>query len=427
MFLPNFDQHLRGTGFETVSRRRVVITGLGLITPIGNTVEETWAGAQEGRSGGNLIEHFDTSDFGVKIGASVKNFDVEKYLDRKEARRVDLFIQLGIAAGVQAIDDAGIADTGDSDRIGVAIGSGIGGINTIEDTHSTLLKSGPRRVSPFFVPASVINMISGSLSIRYGFRGPNIAIVTACTTGTHNIGFGTRMIQHGDADVMVVGGAEWATSPVTIAGFTSMKALSSRNEAPERASRPWDRDRDGFLLGDGAGVMVLEEYERAKARGAEIYCELSGFGMSADAHHITSPPDDGRGAVASMTNALVDAKMDAEQIHYVNAHGTSTPQGDVAETQSIKAVFGADTRVAVSSTKSMVGHLLGAAGAVEGAICVLALHHQVAPPTINLDNPGDGCDLDYIPHTARDMTINTALSNSFGFGGTNGTLIFSRI
>ncbi|MEE3278527.1 MAG: beta-ketoacyl-ACP synthase II [Pseudomonadota bacterium] len=410
-----------------MSRRRVVITGLGLITPIGNTVEETWAGAQEGRSGGNLIEHFDTSDFGVKIGASVKNFDVEKYLDRKEARRVDLFIQLGIAAGVQAIDDAGIADTGDSDRIGVAIGSGIGGINTIEDTHSTLLKSGPRRVSPFFVPASVINMISGSLSIRYGFRGPNIAIVTACTTGTHNIGFGTRMIQHGDADVMVVGGAEWATSPVTIAGFTSMKALSSRNEAPERASRPWDRDRDGFLLGDGAGVMVLEEYERAKARGAEIYCELSGFGMSADAHHITSPPDDGRGAVASMTNALVDAKVDAEQIHYVNAHGTSTPQGDVAETQSIKAVFGADTRVAVSSTKSMVGHLLGAAGAVEGAICVLALHHQVAPPTINLDNPGDGCDLDYIPHTARDMTINTALSNSFGFGGTNGTLIFSRI
>ncbi|MEE3184098.1 MAG: beta-ketoacyl-ACP synthase II, partial [Pseudomonadota bacterium] len=254
-----------------------------------------------------------------------------------------------------------------------------------------------------------------------------IAIVTACTTGTHNIGFGTRMIQHGDADVMVVGGAEWATSPVTIAGFTSMKALSSRNEEPERASRPWDRDRDGFLLGDGAGVMVLEEYERAKARGAEIYCELSGFGMSADAHHITSPPDDGRGAVASMANALVDANMDAEQIQYINAHGTSTPQGDVAETQSIKAVFGADTRVAVSSTKSMVGHLLGAAGAVEGAICALALRHQVAPPTINLDHPGEDCDLDYIPHTARDMTINAALSNSFGFGGTNGTLIFSRI
>ncbi len=410
-----------------MSRRRVVITGLGLITPIGNTVEEAWASAQEGRSGGNLIEHFDTSDFAVKIGASVKNFDVEKYLDRKEARRIDLFIQLGIAAGVQAIDDAGIADMGDHDRIGVAIGSGIGGINTIEDTHSTLLKSGPRRVSPFFVPASVINMISGSLSIRYGFRGPNIAIVTACTTGTHNIGFGTRMIQHGDADVMVVGGAEWATSPVTIAGFTSMKALSSRNEEPERASRPWDRDRDGFLLGDGAGVMVLEEYERAKARGAEIYCELSGFGMSADAHHITSPPDDGRGAVASMANALVDANMDAEQIQYINAHGTSTPQGDVAETQSIKAVFGADTRVAVSSTKSMVGHLLGAAGAVEGAICALALRHQVAPPTINLDQPGEDCDLDYIPHTARDMTISAALSNSFGFGGTNGTLIFSRI
>ncbi|MCH2333862.1 MAG: beta-ketoacyl-ACP synthase II [Pseudomonadales bacterium] len=410
-----------------MNKRRVVVTGMGLITPIGNTVQETWASALEGRSGGNLIEHFDTSDFGVKIGASVKNFDVEQYLDRKEARRIDVFIQLGIAAGVQAIDDAGIADMAESDRVGIAIGSGIGGINTIEDTHSTLLKSGPRRVSPFFVPASVINMISGSLSIRYGFRGPNIAIVTACTSGTHNIGFGARMIQYGDADVMVVGGAEWATSPVTIAGFTSMKALSSRNEDPERASRPWDRDRDGFLLGDGAGVIVLEEYERAKARGAEIYCELNGFGMSADAHHITSPPDDGRGAVASMTNALVDANMNAEQIQYINAHGTSTPQGDVAETNSIKAVFGANTQVAVSSTKSMVGHLLGAAGAVEGAVCALALRHQVAPPTINLDHPGDDCDLDYIPHTARDMTIDAALSNSFGFGGTNGTLIFSRL
>ena len=410
-----------------MNKRRVVVTGMGLITPIGNTVEETWASALEGRSGGNLIEHFDTSDFGVKIGANVKNFDVEQYLDRKEARRIDVFIQLGIAAGVQAVDDAGIADMAESDRVGIAIGSGIGGINTIEDTHSTLLKSGPRRVSPFFVPASVINMISGSLSIRYGFRGPNIAIVTACTTGTHNIGFGARMIQHGDADVMVVGGAEWATSPVTIAGFTSMKALSSRNEDPERASRPWDRDRDGFLLGDGAGVMVLEEYERAKARGAEIYCELSGFGMSADAHHITSPPDDGHGAVASMTNALLDANMNADQIQYINAHGTSTPQGDIAETKSIKTVFGANTRVAVSSTKSMVGHLLGAAGAVEGAVCALALRHQVAPPTINLDHPGDDCDLDYIPHTARDMTIDAALSNSFGFGGTNGTLIFSRL
>ena len=410
-----------------MNKRRVVVTGMGLITPIGNTVQETWASALEGRSGGNLIEHFDTSDFGVKIGASVKNFDVEQYLDRKEARRIDVFIQLGIAAGVQAIDDAGIADMAESDRVGIAIGSGIGGINTIEDTHSTLLKSGPRRVSPFFVPASVINMISGSLSIRYGFRGPNIAIVTACTSGTHNIGFGARMIQYGDADVMVVGGAEWATSPVTIAGFTSMKALSSRNEDPERASRPWDRDRDGFLLGDGAGVIVLEEYERAKARGAEIYCELNGFGMSADAHHITSPPDDGRGAVASMTNALLDANMNAEQIQYINAHGTSTPQGDVAETNSIKAVFGTSTQVAISSTKSMVGHLLGAAGAVEGAVCALALRHQVAPPTINLDHPGDDCDLDYIPHTARDMTIDAALSNSFGFGGTNGTLIFSRL
>ena len=355
-----------------MNRRRVVITGMGLITPIGNTAQETWASALEGRSGGNLIDQFDTSGFSVKIGASVKDFDVEQYLDRKEARRIDLFIQLGIAAGVQAIDDAGIADARDSDRIGLAIGSGIGGINTIEDTHSTLLKNGPRRVSPFFVPASVINMISGSLSIRYGFQGPNIAIVTACTSGTHNIGFGARMIQYGDADVMVVGGAEWATSPVTVAGFASMKALSSRNDDPEHASRPWDRDRDGFLLGDGAGVMVLEEYERAKARGAEIYCELSGFGMSADAHHITSPPDDGRGAIASMTNALADAGMEPDQIQYINAHGTSTPQGDIAETRSIKVVFGADTRVAVSSTKSMVGHLLGAAGAVEGAVCALA-------------------------------------------------------
>ena len=410
-----------------MNRRRVVITGMGLITPIGNTAQETWASALEGRSGGNLIDQFDTSGFSVKIGASVKDFDVEQYLDRKEARRIDLFIQLGIAAGVQAIDDAGIADARDSDRIGLAIGSGIGGINTIEDTHSTLLKNGPRRVSPFFVPASVINMISGSLSIRYGFQGPNIAIVTACTTGTHNIGFGARMIQYGDADVMVVGGAEWATSPVTVAGFASMKALSSRNDDPEHASRPWDRDRDGFLLGDGAGVMVLEEYERAKARGAEIYCELSGFGMSADAHHITSPPDDGRGAIASMTNALADAGMEPDQIQYINAHGTSTPQGDIAETRSIKVVFGADTRVAVSSTKSMVGHLLGAAGAVEGAVCALALRHQVAPPTINLDHPSDDCDLDYIPHTARDMPIDAALSNSFGFGGTNGTLIFSRM
>ncbi|MFP6795552.1 MAG: beta-ketoacyl-ACP synthase II [Pseudomonadales bacterium] len=410
-----------------MNRRRVVITGMGLITPIGNTAQETWASALEGRSGGNLIDQFDTSGFSVKIGASVKDFDVEQYLDRKEARRIDLFIQLGIAAGVQAIDDAGIADARDSDRIGLAIGSGIGGINTIEDTHSTLLKNGPRRVSPFFVPASVINMISGSLSIRYGFQGPNIAIVTACTSGTHNIGFGARMIQYGDADVMVVGGAEWATSPVTVAGFASMKALSSRNDDPEHASRPWDRDRDGFLLGDGAGVMVLEEYERAKARGAEIYCELSGFGMSADAHHITSPPDDGRGAIASMTNALADAGMEPDQIQYINAHGTSTPQGDIAETRSIKVVFGADTRVAVSSTKSMVGHLLGAAGAVEGAVCALALRHQVAPPTINLDHPSDDCDLDYIPHTARDMPIDAALSNSFGFGGTNGTLIFSRM
>lgn len=411
-----------------MSRRRVVITGMGAITPIGNTLEDTWNAAIAGTPGGNLIDAFDTTDYSVKIGASVKDFDVEQYMDRKEARRMDVFIQLGLAAGVQAVEDAGIADPGDdASRIGVAIGSGIGGINTIEDTHSTLLKSGPRRVSPFFVPASVINMISGNLSIRFGFQGPNIAIVTACTTGTHNIGFGARMIQYGEADAMVVGGAEWATSPVTIAGFASMKALTTRNDDPEHASRPWDRDRDGFLLGDGAAVLVLEEYERAKARGAKIYCELSGFGMSADAHHITSPPDDGRGAVSAMNNAIADAGLDAGDIHYINAHGTSTPQGDVAETQSIKSVFGADTKVAISSTKSMIGHLLGAAGAVEGAITALAVHNQVAPPTINLDNPSDDCDLDYVPHTAREMQIDAALSNSFGFGGTNGTLIFSKV
>ena len=411
-----------------MSKRRVVVTGLGLLSPIGNTVEEGWANSIAGVSGAAPIDSFDVAGQSVTIGAAVKNLNVGDYIDRKEARRMDPFIQYGLIAGIQAVRDAGLDDgNGDGERIGVAIGSGIGGINTIEATHSTYMDRGPSRVSPFFVPASVINMIAGQLSIKFGFRGPNIAVVTACTTGTHNIGFGMRMIQYGEADAMVVGGSEQATSPVTIAGFASMRALSTRNDDPQRASRPWDRDRDGFVLGDGAGVLVLEEYEHAKARNADIYCEVAGFGMSADAFHITSPPDDGRGAVAAMRNALADAALDSGEIDYINAHGTSTPQGDIAETLSIKSVFGADTKIPVSSSKSMIGHLLGAAGAVEGIFSVLALANNVAPPTINLDNPDPECDLDYVPHEARDVPISTVLSNSFGFGGTNGTLIFTSV
>ena len=398
-----------------------------MLSPIGNAVEEGWRNALGGVSGAAPITDFDTAGHSVTISAAVKDLAVEDYLDRKEARRLDRFIQYGLIAGIQAVHDAGLEDTANGDRIGVAIGSGIGGINTIEATHSTCLDRGPGRVSPFFVPSSIINMIAGKLSMMYDFRGPNLAVVTACTTGTHNIGLGMRAIEYGDADVMVVGGAEQATSPVTVAGFASMKALSTRNDDPESASRPWDRDRDGFVLGDGAGVLVLEEYERARARGANVYCELAGFGMSADAYHITSPPDDGHGAVASMRNALADARLGPDEVDYINAHGTSTPQGDIAETLSIKAVFGESTRVAVSSTKSMIGHLLGAAGAVEAIFSVLAVANDVAPPTINLDNPDAECDLDYVPHTAREMSIGTALSNSFGFGGTNGTLIFTAV
>ena len=398
-----------------------------MLSPIGNTVEEGWNNALAGMSGARAITEFDTADHSVKIGAGVRNLAVENYLERKETRRLDSFIQYGLIAGIQAVRDARLEGAVDGNRVGVAIGSGIGGINTIEATHSTCLDRGPGRVSPFFVPSSIINMISGKLSIQFGFRGPNIAVVTACTTGTHNIGFGMRMIQHGEADVMVAGGAEQATSPVTLAGFASMKALSTRNDDPERASRPWDRDRDGFVLGDGAGALVLEEYEHARARGARIYCEVVGFGMSADAFHITSPPDDGHGAVASMRNAMTDAGMEPGDIDYINAHGTSTPQGDIAETLSIKAVFGDAPDVAISSTKSMVGHLLGAAGAVEGIYAVLAVARNVAPPTINLDNPDPECDLDYVPHEPRQMPIHAALSNSFGFGGTNGTLIFAEV
>tara|TARA_Y100001933_G_scaffold230482_1_gene247615 strand:- start:279 stop:1514 length:1236 start_codon:yes stop_codon:yes gene_type:complete len=411
-----------------MTKRRVVVTGMGMLSPIGNDVATSWENALAGKSGAGPIETFDTSGHSVRISAALKDFDPTEYLDRKELRRIDPFVQYGMVAGMQAIADAGLPEhPDDAERYGLAIGSGIGGINTIEETHNVLLGKGPGRVSPFFVPASVINMISGNLSIRYGYRGPNIAVVTACTTGTHNIGFGARMIQHGDADVMVVGGAEMATSPITMAAFASMKALSTRNDEPEKASRPWDEDRDGFLLGDGAGVLVLEEYERAKARGARIYCELAGFGMSGDAHHITSPLENGEGGAASTRNALRDAGMNPDEIGYINAHGTSTPLGDLSETKGIKSVFGADTRVAVSSTKSMIGHLLGAAGSVEAIFTVLALHHQKLPPTINLDNPSEGCDLDYVPHTARDVKIDAALSNSFGFGGTNGTVIFRKL
>jgi 3-oxoacyl-[acyl-carrier-protein] synthase II len=411
-----------------MTKRRVVVTGMGMISSIGHNVEDSWQAAVAGQSGIGLNESFDTENYGVKISGSVRDFDVSAYMNPKEARRIDQFIQFGVAAANQAIKDAGIeSHPSDADRIGVAIGSGIGGINTIESTHDTLVKSGPRRVSPFFVPGVVINMISGNVSIEHGFKGPNIAIVTACTTGTHNIGFGARMIQYGDADVMVVGGAEAATSPITVASFSSMKALSSRNDDPEKASRPWDSDRDGFVLGEGAGVLVLEEYERAKARGAHIYAEVLGFGMSADAFHITGPAENGEGGAAAMQNALNDAGLNPEELGYLNAHGTSTPLGDVAETKGVKSIFGDKTPLMISSTKSMIGHLLGAAGAVEAIFTIKSLEDQVIAPTINLDNPGEGCDLDYVPNQARSVDIRAAASNSFGFGGTNGTLVFGKV
>ena len=412
-----------------MSGRRVVVTGLGMVSPLGLDVASSWSGILAGKSGAATIETFDVSDYSVQFAATVKGFDPTVCMEAKEARRVDVFVQYGMVAACQAMEDAGLAEIpeAEADRYGVAIGSGIGGIMTIEKTHETLLKSGPRRVSPFFVPGSVINMISGNVSIRYGLRGPNIAIVTACTTGTHNIGMAGRLIRDGDADVLVAGGAEMATSPVPLAAFSSMKALSARNDDPAAASRPWDRDRDGFVLGDGAGVLVLEEYEHAKARGATIYAELAGFGMSGDGYHITSPPEDGAGAVASMKNALRSAAMDPSEVGYINAHGTSTPQGDIAETRAIKTVFGEKPNLAVSSTKSMIGHLLGAAGSVEAIFSVLAIRDGVLPPTINLDNPDDACDLDYVPGTAREVPVKAALSNSFGFGGTNGTLIFRAV
>ena len=412
-----------------MSKRRVVVTGVGMVSPVGNNVEDSWAAVKNGKSGIAPITSFDVSAYTTQFGGSIKDFDVSEYIPLKDARKMDLFIQYGMAAGIEAITDSGLEVTDENrGRIGAAIGSGIGGIGSIEKTREILETRGPRKISPFFVPGSIVNMIGGNLSIKYGFQGPNIAIVTACTTGTHNIGVAGRMIQMGDADVMVVGGAEMATTPVGLGGFAAARALSCRNDNPEAASRPWDKDRDGFVLSDGAGVLVLEEYESAKARGAKIYAELSGFGMSGDAHHMTSPPADGSGAAASMRNAVNDAGINPADIDYVNAHGTSTNAGDLAESLAVESVFGAAAKdVAVSSTKSMVGHLLGAAGAIEAVFSVLAIRDGVAPPTINLDNPAEGCNLNYVPHTAQEKTIDIAMSNSFGFGGTNGTVIFNRV
>nr|WP_067292291.1 beta-ketoacyl-ACP synthase II [Marinobacterium profundum] len=412
-----------------MSRRRVVVTGIGMLTPVGNTVKETWDNILAGKSGAAPIDHFDASAFATRFSAPVKGFDVSQYMSVKDARKMDLFIQYGMAAATQAIDDSGLeVNDENSHRIGCAVGSGIGGLSMIEKNHDILNEGGPRRISPFFVPGSIINMIAGNLAIKYGLRGPNIAITTACTTGTHNIGHAMRMIQYGDADVMVAGGAEMANTPLGIGGFAAARALSTRNDDPTAASRPWDRDRDGFVLGDGAGIVVLEEYEYAKARGARIYAEIVGFGMSDDAFHMTAPPVSGEGAARAMENTLRDAGMNPDELHYINAHGTSTPAGDVAESNAAKRVLGSSASVVrMSSTKSMVGHLLGAAGAVEAIFCLLAIRDQVAPPTINLDNPSEGCDLNYVPNVAQECRIDTALSNSFGFGGTNGTLAFRKI
>ncbi|AJC23048.1 beta-ketoacyl-ACP synthase II [Pandoraea pulmonicola] len=412
-----------------MSRRRVVITGLGLISPVGNTVAEGWENLIAGRSGIANITKFDTSAHKVRFAGEVKNFDVAKYLTPQDARRMDTFIHYGLAAGIQAFEDSGLQVTGaNAERIGVLVGSGIGGLPMIEDTQNTLLKGGPRKISPFFVPGSIINMISGHLSIKYGLKGPNLAIVTACTTGLHCIGQAARMIQYGDADAVLAGGAESTVSPLGIGGFAAMRALSERNDDPATASRPWDRDRDGFVLGEGAGVMMVEEYEHAKARGAKIYAEITGFGMSADAHHMTSPCEDGDGARRAMSNALRDAGLNADAVNYVNAHGTSTPPGDIAETVAIKRLMGdAAKKVVVNSTKSMTGHLLGGAGGLESVFTVLAVHHQKSPPTINIFNQDPECDLDYCANVARDLKIDVALKNSFGFGGTNGSLVFQRV
>jgi len=407
----------------------VVITGLGVISPVGNTVAEAWANILAGRGGIAPITHFDVSQFSVRFGGSVRDFEVTNYIHPKEAKKMDPFIHYGIAAGKEAIADSGIEVTADNaERIGVAIGSGIGGLWGIEKGYQNYLDGGPRKISPFFVPSNIINMISGNLSIMYGMKGPNFAMVTACTTGTHNIGESARIIERGDADVMVAGGAEMATSATGLGGFAAARALSTRNDDPATASRPWDRDRDGFVLSDGAGVVVLEEYEHAKKRGANIYAEVIGFGMSADAYHMTSPSELGEGAQRCMRNALRDAGVAVEAVSYINAHGTSTPAGDVAETDAVKGVFGAHAyKVPMSSTKSMTGHMLGAAGGIEAVFSALAIRDQVAPPTINIITPDPACDLDYVPNVARQMKIEVTLSNSFGFGGTNGTLVFRKV
>lgn len=412
-----------------MTKRRVVVTGLGMVTPLGLTVDETWQNIINGKSGIRTITHFDVSESPVRISGHVQNFDASTVMNPKDVRRMDVFIQYGVAASKQAIEDAGLdLEKLDLHRIGVAVGSGIGGLPVIERNTLELAESGPKRISPFFIPGSIINMVAGYISIQHGLKGPNISIVSACTTGTHNIGHAARMIAYGDADVMVTGGAEMATTLLSISGFASARALSTRNNEPEKASRPWDKDRDGFVLSEGAGVLILEDYEHAKKRGAKIYAEIIGFGMSADAYHMTAPEANGDGFSKAMINTLNDAKINPEDVDYVNAHGTSTPAGDVIEALAIKQSFGKHAyKLAVSSTKSMTGHLLGAAGAVEAIFSILAIRDKIAPPTINLDNPDEGCDLDFVPHVAREMEIKIALSNSFGFGGTNGSLLFKRL
>jgi len=412
-----------------LSRRRVVVTGLGIISPVGNRVPEAWKNILAGTSGIARITRFDPSPFSSQIAGEVKGFDPAQHLSAKEARRFDTFIHYGLAASIEAIKDAGLDfDREQREQVGVCIGSGIGGLPLIEETHKAVLASGPRKISPFFIPGSIINLIAGQLSIMYGLKGPNLALVTACTTANHCIGDAGRLIEYGDADVMIAGGSEACVSPLGLGGFCAARALSSRNDDPAAASRPWDRDRDGFVLGEGAGILVLEEYEHARKRGARIYCELAGYGMSADAHHITAPCEDGEGAVRCMANAMRNAGVNREQVDYINAHGTSTPLGDVAETVAVKRCFGDHARkLAVSSTKSMTGHLLGAAGGVEAVFSTLAVREQVAPPTINLANPDPQCDLDFVPNTARRMKIDVVISNSFGFGGTNGSLVFRKI
>ncbi|HWA12186.1 MAG TPA: beta-ketoacyl-ACP synthase II [Burkholderiales bacterium] len=412
-----------------MSRRRVVVTGLGTVCPVGNSVKEAWSNILAGQSGITRITRFDPSPFASQIAGEVKNFDVSTVLSPKEARRVDVFIHYGIAAAVEAIKDAGLgANPADAERVGVNVGSGIGGLPMIEETHKLLLESGPRKISPFFIPGAIINMISGNLSIMYGFKGPCLAMVTACTTANHCIGDSARLIEYGDADIMVAGGAEACISTLGLGGFSAARALSTRNDDPATASRPWDTGRDGFVLGEGAGVLVLEELEHAKARGAKIYCELAGYGVSADAHHITAPCEDGDGARRGMSNALRNAGLNPDQVDYINAHGTSTPLGDLAETIAVKRCFGDHARkLAVSSTKSATGHLLGAAGGVEAVFSVMAMQDQIAPPTINMFEQDPQCDLDYVPNKAREMKMSVVMSNSFGFGGTNGTLVFRAL